>query len=194
MSQPYYTVDRLEACTSVGFLVKRCGALMSQLAERRFASEQVSFTQWIVLATLGRYEQLTATALSAETGQDMGAQTRIVDDLEEAGLVRRARSESDRRVVEITLTPEGRRHLEVGKRLVVELQNSLVTQFSRQELETLIALLQRLMARLQEAEQMTPAPEPQAAPRSRRGTQPDALRAARPRRAGQSGRSHHRGG
>ncbi len=37
MSQPYYTVENLEAGKSIGFLVKRCGGLMSQLAERRFA-------------------------------------------------------------------------------------------------------------------------------------------------------------
>ncbi|MGH8318166.1 MAG: MarR family winged helix-turn-helix transcriptional regulator [Steroidobacteraceae bacterium] len=171
MTQPFYTVDTLEPGKSIGFLVKRCGGLMSQLAERRFAAEQVSFTQWMVIANLARFVQLTATELSAESCHDMGALTRIVDDLEEAGLARRERSERDRRVVQITLTPEGRRHLQDGKRLVVELLNSLVAPFSRQEIETLIALLQRMMARLQEAER-TSTPESQEAPRSRRGAQP----------------------
>ncbi len=152
MSQPYYTIENLQAGKSIGFLVKRCGGLMSQLAEQRFATEHVSFMQWMVLANLARYEHLTASALAAETCHDMGALTRIVDDLEEEGLARRQRSEHDRRVVEIALTPEGRRHLQAGKRIVVELLNSLVAPFSRQELETLIALMQRLMGRLQEAE------------------------------------------
>ena len=119
MAEPFYTVDTLEAPSSIGFLVKRCGGLMSQLAERRFATEQVSFTQWMVIATLGRYERLTATALSEKTCHDMGALTRIVDDLEEEGLVRRERTERDRRVVEIAVTPQGRRYLQTGKRLVV---------------------------------------------------------------------------
>ena len=183
MSQPFYTVDTLEAGKSIGFLIKRCGGLMSQLAERRFAAEQVSFTQWMVLANLDRFEHLTATALSAQTCHDMGALTRIVDGLERAGLVRRERSERDRRVVEIALTPEGRRHLQTGKRLVVDLLNSLVAPFSRQEIETLIALLQRTMLRLQEAEQMSATPEPQQAPRSRRGARPDASRQRRVRRS-----------
>jgi DNA-binding MarR family transcriptional regulator len=184
MSEPFYTVDTLEAPKSVGFLVKRCGALMSQLAERRFAAEQVSFTQWMVIATLSRYDHLTASALSSETGHDLGALTRIVDDLEAAGLVRRERTERDRRVVEIALTPEGRRHLQAGKRPVVELLNSLVAPFSRQELETLIALLQRMMVRLQEAERLIPAAGPQEAPRPGRPAPRGAPRASRPRRAG----------
>lgn len=179
MAEPFYTVDTIEAPNSIGFLVKRCGGLMSQLAERHFASEQVSFTQWMVIANLGRYERLTATALSEETCHDMGALTRIVDDLEEEGLVRRERTERDRRVVEITLTPQGRKYLQTGKRLVVELLNSLAEPFSRQELETLIALLQRMMARLQEAQttglttqpqQKQPRPRPAtvSAPRQQR--------------------------
>jgi DNA-binding MarR family transcriptional regulator len=182
MPQPYYTVDTLEAGKSIGFLVKRCGGLMSQIAERRFATEQVSFMQWMVLANLARFEHLNATELSAETCHDMGALTRIVDGLEEAGLVRRERSERDRRVVEIALTPEGRRQLQGGKRLVVELLNSLLTPFSRQEVETLIALLQRMMGRLQEADGTSPTPQPQEAPRTRRGAQSDAAQPRRVRR------------
>jgi len=182
MPQPFYTVDTLEAGKSIGFLIKRCGGLMSQIAERRFATEQVSFMQWMVLANLGRFEHLTATALSAETCHDMGALTRIVDDLEEARLVRRERSQRDRRVVEITLTPDGRKQLQAGKRLVVELLNSLITPFSRQEVEILIELLQRMMGRLQEAEGTT-ALQSQEPPRTRSGSQSDAARPRRVRRS-----------
>ncbi|MFZ0500341.1 MAG: MarR family winged helix-turn-helix transcriptional regulator [Steroidobacteraceae bacterium] len=187
MAEPFYTVDSLEAPKSIGFLVKRCGGLMSQLAERHFATEQVSFTQWMVIAVLGRYERLTATALSEETCHDMGAMTRIVDDLEEEGLVRRERTERDRRVVEIALTPQGRRYLQTGKRLVVELLNSLVEPFSRQELETLIVLLQRLMTCLQEAQVTTPPTQPQQKPQRSRAlsvTDPPGLRQVRRSRKG----------
>ena len=48
MAEPFYTVDTLEAPSSIGFLVKRCGGLMSQLAERRFATEQVSDRKSVV--------------------------------------------------------------------------------------------------------------------------------------------------
>jgi len=188
MAEPFYTVDSLEPAKSIGFLVKRCGGLMSQIAERRFAAQRVSFTQWMVIANLGRFDRLTATALSAETCHDLGALTRIVDDLEAGGLVRRERTERDRRVVEITLTPEGRRYLQAGKHLVVELLNSLAEPFSRQELETLIVLLRRMMERLQEAERTTPAEEPREALRSGQRARPHAPRSARSRRAGRARR------
>ena len=173
MSKPYYTIENLQAGKSIGFLVKRCGGLMSQLADRRFAGEHISFTQWMVLASLARFEHLTATALAAETCHDMGALTRIVDDLEEEGLVRRGRCAHDRRVVEIALTAEGRRQLLAGKRVVVELLNSLIAPFSPRELETLIALMQRLMERLQETEGLASAAQSapvMARPRRARST------------------------
>lgn len=187
MNDPFYTVDTLEPPKSIGFLVKRCGGLMSQLAERRFAAERVSFTQWMVIANLGRFERLTATALSAQTCHDLGALTRIVDDLEAEGLVRRERTERDRRVVEITLTPEGRRYLQAGKRLVVELLNSVADPFSRDELETLIALLQRMMARL-EAARTALTVESQEAPPSGRRTR----EAPRPTRSRGTARARRR--
>jgi DNA-binding MarR family transcriptional regulator len=165
MNEPHYTVDTLEAESSLGFLVKRCGVLMTRIAERRFASEPISFTQWIVLANLARFEHVSATTLSEETGYDMGALTRIVDGLETGGLVRRERCKHDRRAVEIALTPEGRRRLQGGKRVVVGLLNELATPYSRRELETLIELMQRMLLRLQESDAQAPARTAPEAPK-----------------------------
>lgn len=150
MKEPFYTVDRMEACRSVGFLLKRCSILVSQIAERRFAPEPISFTQWLVLAALGLDEHVSPTALSVATGFDMGALTRVVDGLQKKDLVRRGRSERDRRAVEITVTPNGRECLQNGRHVVVELLNLLVSPNSRQETETLIGLLRRMLKHLQE--------------------------------------------
>ena len=164
MNHPHYTIDRLEPESSLGFLVKRCGVLMTRIAERRFATEPISFTQWIVLANLTRFEHVSATTLSEETGYDMGALTRIVDGLEKDDLVRRERCRHDRRAVEITITPEGRRRLHGGKRVVVDLLNELAAPYTGRELETLIGLLQRMLRRLQESEAQSPAAVASKAP------------------------------
>ena len=105
MSNPRYTVENHEPSQSIGYLIKRCGALMTQIAERRFESTNVSFTQWATLMTLcNSAEPISATQLSNNCGHDMGALTRVVDELERRGLVRRERSRRDRRAVEIGIT------------------------------------------------------------------------------------------
>jgi len=158
MNQPYYTIDTLEPGRSIGFLVKRCGILMTRVAERRFGTKPVSFTQWFVLATLSQYEHVSPTILSENTAYDMGALTRIVDGLESGHLVRRERSKRDRRAVEIALTPEGRRCLQEGRHILVDLLNDLVTPYTRRELDMLIGLMQRLLLHLQDSDANPEAP------------------------------------
>lgn len=152
MTEPYYTVDALVPDKSIGFLMKRCGLLMTRVAERRFESEPVSFSHWLVLASLSHHEHVSATTLSEDTGYDMGALTRIVDSLASCGLVRRERCKHDRRAVEIALTSEGRRCLQGGKRVLVELLNELVAPYTQRQLETMIGFLQRMLLRLQESD------------------------------------------
>ena len=167
MRTPYYTVDNLQPGQSIGFLVKHSGVLMTQVAGRRFESLPITFMQWLVLMHVGRQEHMSASQLSAHLGYDMGALTRVVDGLVRRGLLRRERSRRDRRAVEIAITAAGRRQAQLGKGAVVELLNRVLESFTNQEIETLIALLQRLMTHLQSAaDEVEAAPGP--APRPRR--------------------------
>jgi DNA-binding MarR family transcriptional regulator len=178
MRQPYYTLATLQASNSVGFLMKRCGVLMSQLAERRFTALSISFTQWLALHWLATQQRrVSATRLSEQLGHDMGALTRVVDQLERRGFVRRERSRRDRRAVEIAITPAGRRQAKSAKRVLLELLNQLVAPFSEREIDTLIALLQRLMQHLQRAAGVEAAVPP---PATRRPTPSGSKRKALP--------------
>jgi DNA-binding MarR family transcriptional regulator len=169
MPESYYTVESLEANNSVGFLTKRCGIAMTQIAERGFESQQISFTQWMVLMWLTKRPQASPTELSAHLGHDMGALTRVVDELERGAMVRRDRSRHDRRGVEIAITPEGRHVALAGKRLMVDLLNELVAPYSKAEVDTLVSLLQRLLLRMQDASPLSTLSDAQGAATSPRG-------------------------
>lgn len=181
MAESYYTPDSLQANNSVGFLIKRCGIVMTQIAERRFQSQPISFTEWLVLIWLTTRPHASPTELSTHIGHDMGALTRVVDELERAGLVRRDRSDHDRRAVEIAITPEGRRVALAGKRLMLESLNELLGPFSKAEVDTLISLLQRLLLRMQGAAQVSALAEPQSVAAGQRSNRPSARASRRPR-------------
>ena len=169
MARPYYKVDTLEASNSVGYLVKRCGVLMTQIAERRFEALSVSFTQWVALMRLSAEpSHMSATQLSRELGHDMGALTRVVDELERRGLVRRERSQRDRRAVEIAVTAAGRRQADSAKPVIVKLLNQLMEQYSDAEIATLIDLMQRMLVRLQDFAASTAAEPAPVSVRPRR--------------------------
>jgi DNA-binding MarR family transcriptional regulator len=164
MPEPYYTVESLQPGNSVGYLIKRCGLLVMQIAERLFQSQPITFTQWTVLMQLSRHPHLTPTELSRNLGYDMGALTRVVDDLEKLKLVRRERSEHDRRAVQITVTAEGRRVTKATLPFVVDLLNELVAPYSKAETDLLVSLLQRMLGRIERMAE-SPAGEPAATPR-----------------------------
>jgi DNA-binding MarR family transcriptional regulator len=149
MAGQYYNSDNLQAINSVGYLLKRCGTLMTQIAERRFEGQPISFTQWIILIRLTQQAHGSPTDLTEHLGYDMGALTRIVDDLHKKGLVVRERSESDRRAVQIAATAEGRRLALATKKYIVDLTNELVAPYSAAETDQLISLLQRLLVHME---------------------------------------------
>jgi DNA-binding MarR family transcriptional regulator len=149
MPTPYYSLDSLGAERSVGFLVKRCGTLMTQIADHKFAAEPINFTQWQLLMHLSGSGCLSPTELSEHLGHDMGALTRVVDELERNGLARRERSQEDRRAVQITITPEGKRLALAGKRLLVQTLNELLEPYAKAEIDALITILQGLRLRME---------------------------------------------
>jgi DNA-binding MarR family transcriptional regulator len=99
----------------------------------------------------------------------MGALTRLADELERVGLVRRDRSEHDRRAVELAITPDGRRQALAGKRLMVELLNEIVAPYTNTEVDILVSLLQRLLSRLQDTAELSIPSGPQSAASNPRG-------------------------
>lgn len=72
--------------------------------------------------------------------------TRLVDRAVEAGLVVRNRPETDRRVVLLTLTDQGRALLAALQAPLEQLHQRQMGVLSRAELDTLITLLARLRA------------------------------------------------
>ena len=73
--------------------------------------------------------------------------TRLLDRLESAGLVTRARDTSDRRVVRATITEEGLRLLESLDRPVQETLKQTLAHVPTQRLRELLALLDEVRSR-----------------------------------------------
>ena len=72
--------------------------------------------------------------------------TRLLDRMERDGLVRRQRSEQDRRVVLAVLTPEGWRRAEGLDQPVLDLNAAQFEDFTEAEIDALRSALERLSA------------------------------------------------
>ncbi|HEY4368640.1 MAG TPA: winged helix DNA-binding protein [Steroidobacteraceae bacterium] len=76
-----------------------------------------------------------------------------LDQLEERDYVQRERSEADRRVVRLQLTPAGRRKVTELMPLVVDRLNDALTEFSKAEFAELTRLLNKLIGGVKASEE-----------------------------------------
>ena len=87
-------------------------------------NEDLTMKDLFVLETLGRFGETTMSELAASLGVPLTTMTSIVGRLVEKGYLERRRTEEDRRVVLVSLSPEGRnlfaRHREEYVRAVRE--------------------------------------------------------------------------
>jgi DNA-binding MarR family transcriptional regulator len=108
--------------------------------------------QWIVLIYVRDGLAHTASDIAREFHHDSGALTRVIDQLERRGLLTRQRSSTDRRVVNLALTPKGRRTIEELVPVVVGQMNVALAPFTRGEFEQMRSLMERLVGHLQRLE------------------------------------------
>jgi DNA-binding MarR family transcriptional regulator len=130
---------------SVGQLMSCARASLLANLDAELERFGLNSTQFIVLKHLGEGAARTAADLCRLNRYDTGAMTRILDRLEEKGLVRRERGREDRRVVFLRLAPAGRallpRLMAVGTR-VLEVH---LAGFSVAEIDALKGYLQRMI-------------------------------------------------
>ena len=82
------------------------------LGARLKASDSIgglTFSQFAVLESLYHLGPLRPNAISAKTLRSPGNITLVIDNLEKAGLVTRARAPDDRRALLVTLTAKGKK-------------------------------------------------------------------------------------
>ena len=143
--KPYYTRANYAKKNSVGYLMRIGINLVLPQMEALFEDQELTFTQWTTLVALQDGRVQTAGDLAQNICHDAGSLTRLVDQMVERGFVSRSRSETDRRVVSLALTPRGRELVEALAPKVMHFWNELLAGFSHGEVDTLIHLLTRLV-------------------------------------------------
>jgi len=146
--------------TSVGFLLKRGLAVLLRNLEHELQALDLTGAQWHPLLHI-HLGCDTVAACAREMQTDAGAMTRMLDRLEAKGLLLRERSSSDRRVVNLALTPRGAEIAAQIPYVIAAVLNQHLRGFSADEFRQLLRLLQRFIDNgeaLAEANQAAPGP------------------------------------
>jgi DNA-binding MarR family transcriptional regulator len=165
----FYRADSYRPEGSVGYLMKQIINMVSQEIERQLAHADLTNAQWVPLFKLHFGQASTVAELARECSLDAGAMTRTLDRLEAKGLCKRVRSETDRRVVNLELTPAGTHAASEIPEILSGVQNAHLAGFSQEEFQTLRGYLQRILNNARSIAEQTTDPttnktEPDAAP------------------------------
>lgn len=146
----FYQPEGYLAEQSVGHMMRRITTIVGQLVSNKMSEPSgPTFPQWAPLFKLYMGHATTVAELARECQLDTGAMTRLLDRLEAKGLCRRVRSLSDRRVVNIELTEEGREAAREVPHVLCSVQNEVLAGFSREEWLQLKGFLNRILENAQ---------------------------------------------
>jgi DNA-binding MarR family transcriptional regulator len=152
MAKQYYNAKNYEARKSVGYLARRARTLMTSRIEalfaERFADKDITFVQYVVLMCLRDDLARTSAEICQYVCYDSGALTRVIDQMEKRRWLKRKRSTTDRRVIELSLTALGRKTVESLIVVAVEFYNEMLADFTHAEADTLISLMTKLVTKL----------------------------------------------
>jgi DNA-binding MarR family transcriptional regulator len=131
---------------SVGYLISRVKSTMSNLVNQRSMAELgITSQQGSILFMVASGKCLLAAELAREYGIDASAITRLIDRLEKRGLLTRVRSNEDRRVVRLALTPEGHAIAAKMPAIFTGVLDSLLGGFTPEEVGFLKSMLRRVL-------------------------------------------------
>ncbi|MEW6227837.1 MAG: MarR family transcriptional regulator [Bacillota bacterium] len=109
----------------------------------------ITLSQCHALGEVATQEGLTPGELAVRLGVDPSAITRITDALVQGGLLSRRSDPSDRRLVRLFLTPEGRSLWDGIHSMMMERSRAVIEHLSPDERPAALAALERLVEALE---------------------------------------------
>lgn len=138
--------------TSIAGLGSRCGYLIARAHRKMFRQASDALAplglaprDFGMLSALSAAQPCSQQRLAAILGISPPAVLAFVDELEAAGIVSRRRNAVDRRAYELTLTAEGIAKLAACRRVVLEIQASVVLALGQEGDEDLRRLLNKII-------------------------------------------------
>ncbi|AAK41343.1 Transcriptional regulator, marR family, putative [Saccharolobus solfataricus P2] len=112
------------------------------------ALEQIglSYFEFKVMCALEEEGKVPMSRIAEKYMLTKAGLTSIIDRLEEKELVRRVRSESDRRVIYVELTEKGRERLMESRKIFLNVLSSFLSKLSEDEIRELERLFSKLFS------------------------------------------------
>ncbi|MBI5492648.1 MAG: MarR family transcriptional regulator [Deltaproteobacteria bacterium] len=143
----HYSLENYRLDESVGFLLQQASNTVDRMLTEGLKKKCPDSTaaQWKILMLIGNRKCGNAAELSAVINCDMGSVSRMLDRLEAKRLVKRTRSTSDRRQIDLSLTGAGAELFPRLPEVSVDMMNELLKDFTEKEVGQFKLFLRRII-------------------------------------------------
>ena len=130
----------------------QCGDQLHTLCRlevnNRLAKHDVKFSQWLILDCLTQDGIDSPSKVASHLGMERATVSRSLDILESRNLVSRTHNLTDRRVVEIEVTPQGRKIAQIGSQRLEQITLASTSDLTASEINALMDLMNRIKSNL----------------------------------------------
>ena len=134
--------------SNLGFLLADVSRLMRRQFQKRLEGNTLTFAQARVLLHLSRSPGMRQVELAEILEMQPISLIRVIDPLQEQGLLERRADPTDRRAYQLFLTPAATPHLQAIKSVADSLRGDVLGSLSEQETVILHDVLNRLRTKL----------------------------------------------
>src|ERR1700686_892166 len=139
-----YDAETFEPGRCVGPLIHRVRLALVEALDGALSPLNVTAAQYVILSTLASGAD-SASQICKGISYDAGAMTRMIDRLEQRGLLQRVRVADDRRTVKLQLTDEGKALYPEMRAAAIQVINGLLRGFTKTESRQLEDFLKRML-------------------------------------------------
>jgi DNA-binding MarR family transcriptional regulator len=145
MTNGPYHADKIDLESSLGYYLTKARNVLMERTDRAVKPLGITAQQIGVILMLSCGRAQTPYELSRAMSYDSGSMTRMLDRLENKGFIVRTRSDADRRMVRLELTPRGHEVAQQLPCLGTAVLNEQLAGFSAADVATLTSLLSRVI-------------------------------------------------
>ena len=128
------------------FITGKASIAIARRLQKKFNQHELGLTieQWSVLYHLWKVDGMSQQELCNATFRDKPSITRLIDNLEKAGLVQRVAHEADRRINKVLLTKQAQLLQEQTMQLAEETLNEALEGVPPDQIDLCKAVLQKV--------------------------------------------------
>jgi DNA-binding MarR family transcriptional regulator len=129
---------------TVDYNIKAVWHAIARMYNQQAAKHDLTMSMGFVLLNINSEEGTPATKIAPMMGLEARSLTRLLKSMEEKGLIYREADKSDKRLVRIVLTKEGKRKRERSKETVLRFNEAVREEIESQTLTNFFEVLQQI--------------------------------------------------